>query len=385
MSRKSKTRSKRWTFTGSTRLTRRFTGVAVAGLLTAAMVPASALTASAAPAAGTSSNPARIGLYGRQTPKYDGVYRQGLTILALDDSGADVAPEAIKWLRRQQCDNGKFMSFRSDLTKSCGAADSNATAMAIMAFHAVGRNAAANDALNWLEKQQLSGGGWEYTAGWGADSNSTGLVVQALIAMGVDPASVTNHGTPLDYLTSLQLGCDEAKAKLRGALDYQAEVPLVRNDYATAQATQALAGTSLPVAPQAGSTDLPQFGCAGKLAQRGPAVAPSDAAAGYLGRRIAANDGTIPSAFGGGADYGSTANAVLSLVAAGYGSKQVTSAMAALEGAAPTFTNDSDEKVLPAAAALLVLAENATEGNPRHVNGLNLIKRLKNSITIAAA
>ncbi|MEO8329894.1 MAG: hypothetical protein ABI586_07820, partial [Candidatus Nanopelagicales bacterium] len=313
-------------------LNRRFVGITAAAVLTAALVPLNAVTADAAVTHGTSTNPARIGLYGQQTPKYDGVYRQGLTILALTDSGATVDPTAIRWLRRQQCDNGKFMSFRSDLTQSCGAADSNATAMAIMAFRAIGRNAAAQDAFQWLMNQQLPGGGWEYTAGWGADSNSTGLVVQAMIAMGVDPTTVNSQGTAIDFLKSVQLRCDEPDADQRGALDYLPEPVLIRNDYATAQATQALARTTLPVAPEPGSTALPELSCGAKATnERVGSVSATAAAAGYLGRRLEAHSGTIPNAFGGGSDYGSTANAVLSLVAAGYGANQVTSAMTALE------------------------------------------------------
>jgi hypothetical protein len=357
-------------------IARRFTGIAVTILLATAVIPLSTGSATAGLADGTSTNPARIGLYGQQTPRYDGVYRQGLTILALHDSGATVDTLAIKWLLRQQCDNGKWTSFRSDLSKPCGAADSNATAMAVMALSAIGRTGPATNGLNWLLDHQLDGGGWEYTSGWGPDSNSTGLVTQALIAMDVDPRTVTQNGTPLDFLASLQLRC-HYDAAVRGALDYQAEVPLVANDYATAQASQALAGSALPVAPRNGSTELPKLPCG----NGGDAVSRADAAAGYLGRRLAKNGNTIPNAFGGGVDYGSTANAVLSLVAAGYGANQVAGAMTELEQAVRSFTLDADGKVLPAAGALLVLAENATEGKPRDVDGLNLIKRLHRSMT----
>ena len=361
-------------------VSRRFTGVAFTALLAAAVLPLGTSSVSAGPADSTSSNPARIGLYGQQTPRYDGVYRQGLTVLALHDSGAGVDTAAIKWLLRQQCENGRWMSFRSDLGQPCGAADSNATAMAVMALSEIGRTAPARRGLNWLLDHQLSGGGWEYTAGWGADSNSTGLVTQALIAMGVNPGTVTQNGSPLDFLASLQLRC-QYDPGVRGALDYQVQTPLVANDYATAQATQALAGSALPVAPSNGSTERPKLPCG----NGGDPITRAEAAAGYLGRRLAANGNTIPSAFGGGVDYGSTANAVLSLVAVGYGANQVAGAMSELEQAARSFTLDADHKVLPAAAALLVLAENATGGHPRDVDGLNLIKRLRLSITKPAA
>jgi hypothetical protein len=358
---------------------RRLAGAAAVALTAVALLPLVAPAADAGPADGTSKNPARIGLYGQQTPTYDGVYRQGLSILALDASGARVADEAVNWLRRQQCGNGSWTSFRSDLDTPCGVADSNATAMAVMALKAVGRTTAALKGLDWLVAHQLSGGGWEYSTGWGPDSNSTGLVVQALIAMKVDPETVENNGTPFDFLASLQLDCDSDKVNQRGSLDYQAQDPLVRNDFATAQATQALARSKLPVAPHTGTNQLPQLECGGKVTT--PADTPAEAAAGYLGRRLASHNGTIPFAGSGDPDYGSTTNAVLSLVAAGFGANQVELAMNKLERAVRTYVLDDDRKILPAAAAALVLAERATGGNPRNVDGMDLIKRLRNSIT----
>ena len=372
---------------------RRFIGKAVpvvmATVVAAALVPLMATNASAAEtsaaqasaAEGTSSKPARIGLYGQQTPEFDGVYRQGLSILALTEHGANVNNNAIEWLLRQQCDNGRFLSFRTKLNTSCTGSDSNATAMAVMAFTALGRDARANDALQWLIGQQLPNGGWEYTTGWGADSNSTGLVVQALIAQGKSPAKVTRNGNnAFDFLRSVQVGCDDDVTG-RGALDYLANSPLVANDYATAQAAQALARTALPVAPLAGVPDLPSMTCTTTKLTVDQATAN---AARYLGRRLNKHAGLIPSAFGAGSDFGSTMNAVLSLVASGYGSNAATNAVGALEDNARDFILDENKDVLPAQAGLMTLVETATEGNPTDVDGLNLIKRIKNSITKAA-
>ncbi len=352
------------------------TVAAALGLVMTLAAPPAGAAAATTHRSASAFDPARTGLFGGQNPTYDGVYRQGLTILALTDSGAAVDPSAIRWLRRQQCGNGRWTSFRSDLTTRCGAGDSNATAVAVMALAAVGRSAAATRGIEWLIARQQLGGGWEYSRGWGADSNSTGLVVQALIAMGVDPQSVTNGGSGLDFLASVQLGCTSAPDD-QGALAYLSEDPLVANDYATAQATQALAGSALPVAATAGSTDLPQLGCAKSLI----ALRPADTAAGFLGRRLQANAGLIPPVVGSTPDYGSTANAVLSLVAAGYGADQVTLAMTALERDARQFVLGGRGKVRPAAAALMVLAERATAGHPRHVDGLNLVRLLKRSLT----
>ena len=94
----------------------------------------------------------------------------------LDAAEAKIPTPAVKWLKRQQCDNGSFTSFRSDLDAACGPKDSNATALAAIAFRAIGERPLARQAINWLIDQQKRSGGWEYTAGWGEDSNSTGLV-----------------------------------------------------------------------------------------------------------------------------------------------------------------------------------------------------------------
>jgi hypothetical protein len=194
--------------------------------------------------------------------------------------------------------------------------------------------------------------------------------------MGVRPKTVTNDGSAWDFLSSVQLGCGSDAAD-RGALEYQANDPLVANDYATAQAAQALARTSLPVRARVGTRTLPTTPC---VTTRGVSDL-AGYAAGYLGRTLRAHDGLIPSAFGGGPDYGSTANAVLALVASGYGSRQVGHAMRALEAEVRRYVLDDERALLPAAGALMVLAERATEGDPRDVDGLNLVLRLQRSIT----
>ena len=76
--------------------------------------------------------------------------------------------------------------------------------------------------------------------------------IQALVAMNIDPATVAKNKTGPEYLRNLQLDCGTESVNDRGALDYQKfpEVPLAPNDFATAQATAALAGSTLPVQPQ---------------------------------------------------------------------------------------------------------------------------------------
>ena len=308
---------------------------AVATFIAVALIPLAATPSSAE--GGTSNKPSRIGLYGQQDPTYDAVYRQGLAILALTDHGAKVDRSAIRWLFGQQCDNGRFVSFRTKLNTSCTGSDSNATAMAAMALAAVGREARAKDAVQWLVSKQLRSGGWGFTTEFEADSNSTGLVAQALIAVGRNPSEIEKNGNnPFDFLRSVQLRCDD-QPNQRGALDFQRNPDLARNDYATAQAAQALARTVLPVAPEAGVADLPSMTCNARASRISDASA---YAAGYLGRRLNNNAGLIPSAFGPGSDFGATMNAVLALVASGYGSEAAADAVAALEDNARDFVLD---------------------------------------------
>jgi hypothetical protein len=326
--------------------------------------------------ASSTADAAHRGLYGQQDPTYDGVYRQSLSIVALNTAHARIAPAAVRWLLRQQCGNGGWMSFRADPTTRCSAGDTNATALAVIALHAIGRPGPAREGLAWLRRQQLSGGGWQYSAGWGADSNSTGLVVQAFLAMGRHPAAVrTNGHSGLDFLRSLQIGCTAAPEE-QGALDYQVETPLAPNNFATAQAAQALQRTTLPVAPATSWTTPSTPDCTGGTL----GIPARDAVASYLAGVLKVNGGAIPASFGTGDDIGSTANAVLSLVAARTAPRAIKAAMKVVQTQVRSFVI-SKRQILPGAAALIALAEHATRGNPRDVNGLDLIARIQGSIT----
>ncbi len=360
--------------------TRRIVGTTIAAAVASSLLigAPNAGAAGTAQRAATSTDKATIGLFGQQDATYDGVYRQSISLIALDTAGARVPAASVRWLKRQQCDNGRFPSFRADLTAACGVGDSNATALATIAFKRLGEGGAARDAVNWLLDQQTGSGGWEYSTGWGPDSNSTGLVIQALIAMNIDPATVAKRHTGPEFLRGLQLRCSADVAD-RGALDYQDETPLVANNFATSQATQALAGSTLPVEPAVAAGTLPALACP----KEGTQPSASAVAAGYLGRTISDNEGGIPGDFGPGTDLGSTANAVLSLVAAGYGSEQVASGMTTLATNAVAFTRDAEDAVRPAAAAALVLAAYATEGDPRSVGSTNPVRDILDSRTLA--
>jgi hypothetical protein len=359
---------------GTTRLHR--TGRLIAGVGTALAVAAGLAGLPATASAATSTDPAYIGLFGSQDPSFDGVYRQSLSLIVLDAAGATVPQPAVKWLKRQQCSNGSFMSFRSNLDAKCGPRDSNATALAAIAFKRLGAGKLAHLAVDWLIADQDRSGGWEYTAGWGPDSNSTGLVIQALIALKIDPATVKTRRSGPQFLRRLQLDCDSPDAATRGGLDNQYESPLVADDFGTAQATAALAGATLPVKPKTLSAKLPAFTC-----PTGDRPTPAGAAAGYLGRVIDDNSGFMPGFDGVTPDYGSTANAVMSLVAAGYGANQVADATSALEGVASEYTRDNSDQIMPGSAAALALVAIATDGDPRSFGGTNPVRDIQRSLT----
>lgn len=59
------------------------------------------------------------------------------------------------------------------------------------------------DYVQLLKDNQLPSGGWEYSAGWGADSNTTALAVQALVAAG-EPLTSTAIVSATSYFHSIQ-------------------------------------------------------------------------------------------------------------------------------------------------------------------------------------
>jgi hypothetical protein len=338
----------------------------------------------------TTTDPVKVGLYGSQDPTFDGTYRQGLALLALTSAGVAPDPAAVTWLLDQQCADGSFEAFRTTLTTPCTAPssttfsgpDTNSTGLAVQALVALGKSAQATTAVSWLVAHQSTDGGWAYypdgAAGNASDANSTALVVSALRAAGHALPTVGGLSGD-DWLVAHQVGCSGAVGD-RGAFTLGGAA----NDYATVQATLAAAGGFLPVAGAAPiPTDEPTTTCppGGTLT----AAQAADDAAGYLARRIQDNAGVIPDAFSPGkADLGSTANAVLALAATKHGGTQATAAMAALGSAQASFTTKAGADV-PGALSLLVLADVATGGIPASFAGTDLVTRLAATRTVLAA
>ena len=61
----------------------------------------------------------------------------------------------------------------------------------------------AHGAAGYLESKQTADGCWEFSDGWGCDTNTTALAIQALLAAGVDP-SESSVEDALDYLEGAQ-------------------------------------------------------------------------------------------------------------------------------------------------------------------------------------
>jgi hypothetical protein len=347
-----------------------------AGLLLSTTLAGPAHAATAATTAGATPAPAAAasapGLFGAQDPTYDGVYRQSLAILGLLAAGSTPDAEAVSWLAAQQCANGGFTAYRADVSVPCaaGGEDENATAMAVQALAALGKPTSA--AIGALKHFQLADGGFYDNTAFGApasDANSTGLALSAFAAAGVDPASVTSTGgkTGADYLRSLQLDC--AAASGAGGYDFQSEATLTANDYATVQATLGMLGKALPVAAATPSAAVP--GC----------TTPTDAAAsaqdaiGYLAARLTATAGAIPSGFGSGTDWTSTANAVVDLTAAGEGADAAHAGLVALQANVAPYAKSGGAYVAGPLAMLLLVAH-ATGTDAHAFGGVDLVAAL---------
>ena len=92
--------------------------------------------------------------------------------------------------------------------------DSNTTALALQALIAGGETPATTEVItgmNFLKDSQNTDGGFFYSDLWGntdSDTNSTAYAVQAILAAGEDPTSgrwVISSTNPISYLLSMQL------------------------------------------------------------------------------------------------------------------------------------------------------------------------------------
>lgn len=162
-----------------------------------------------------------------------GAFDHALAMLAMAAAGEAIPDEAVSRLVDAQQDNGSWAFDGSELD---GSGDTNTTAIAIQAMAATGRGTRRDvrQALDWLRSVQTESGGFPYQPSDGAapDANSTGLVVQALIAAEQDPSSDEWN----DAMGALLAFQNES-----GAFRYMDEPP-DDNLFATLQAIPAMAG-----------------------------------------------------------------------------------------------------------------------------------------------
>jgi hypothetical protein len=193
------------------------------------------------------------GLYGSADATYDGAYRQGIALLALAAVESTPPVAATNWLKNQQCADGGWQAIRTDTSVPCGPVDpasfsgpdTNATALAALGLHSVGVTPPV-DPTAWFDAVRAADGGWSLysTPAGTSDANSTGLVLQALVAL---------HGE-LDQpgvraLLALQVSCASGAAD-RGGFAFQpdpTDQSLTADVMATTQALWGLAGVAFPI------------------------------------------------------------------------------------------------------------------------------------------
>jgi prenyltransferase beta subunit len=115
-----------------------------------------------------------------------------LSMIALNSAFRPSNPQTIGYLASKQIKDGTW-SWNGDLTEGSG--DNNTTAFAVLALIASGvpaDNGQIQQALAHLKKQQNADGGFPYINpspyGTDSDSNSTAVVMWAIIAAGQDPS-----------------------------------------------------------------------------------------------------------------------------------------------------------------------------------------------------
>jgi hypothetical protein len=351
----------------------------VRSALATATLVGSALLAVAGPAHATTvtNDPALVGLYGAQDPTNpQAVFRQSLAIIALKAAGRTPDPTAVTWLANQQCPDGSFMGFAVDkacTTQGFDSPESNSTSIAAIALRSAGQTAASDKAVEWLKTVQDASGGFEFQPGFGADANSTGLAISALLAAGRDPSTFNGHNAYAG-LGSLQADCSRPATDVGAFLLFFAG-NATADLYATAQALPAAARATYPVdfpGAAAWLDDVPPTDCAG---------------AGVLGNGDAAAaafwlTGRPNTDFGGSFDpVSSRAFAIMGLAASKVGETRARALFA-------DMTSELSSAVVQAGAdspgriALYILAGHAL-GEDTAFGSANLVDRLEETLNVA--
>jgi hypothetical protein len=172
------------------------------------------------------------------------LYEDTLAVLALANAGQSVPEDVVVRLIAAQTQDGAW-AFTGDT--AAGAGDTNTTALVVQALIATGHRDAIGRALDYFRRTQNADAGWPYQVpsayGTETDANSTANVIQALIAAGEPMGNWSKAGRsdPLGALIRLQ---DDKS----GAFNYQASLPGA-NLLATLQAIPALTGATFVRVP----------------------------------------------------------------------------------------------------------------------------------------
>jgi len=206
------------------------------------------------------------GLFGTETQAADfsaGGYQQGLALAALAAAGVKSQSQvgsAITWLVQEQCPGGGWTSPDnannpcSGLPADFAGPDTNSTAVALDGLAAQGAvtPAISTSGLAFLGEGQDPDGGWSFypntvaTPG-STDPDSTALVIQSLIALGLSPTSASftkGEANPVSALLTFQL----ASGSDAGAFFFP-PAPAPPSAISTYQAIPALAALTFPFGP----------------------------------------------------------------------------------------------------------------------------------------
>ena len=182
---------------------------------------------------------------------FSNAFGQSLGVVALKRAGAP-SSAAARYLAGQVCPDGGVPIQCAQTTCSSSV---DATAIAVQAFHATGRETAARRAVAWLAGQQNADGGF---GSGSTNANSTGLAAAALAIEDREPAA----RRAVRALTRLQQGCTAPVAD-RGAIAFDATgFDPATSTRATTQAVLGLAGADLSTLTAAGSgRRIPVLSC----------------------------------------------------------------------------------------------------------------------------
>ena len=244
------------------------------GQLSLLILPAHALGADPTNFSGTNlvarllateqTTPPNAGRFGTdaQVPFFNsGPYDQGLALAALRAVGMSAPAASVLWLQQAQCPNGGWTA-PDPVSNPCSGdpgafkgPDTNTTALALQGLAAQNGLTASvrSAALSFLKNGQNADGGWAYDPNapdnqQTSDPNSTSLVIQALLALGLSPDGapfvVAGHSP-----TSLLLSFEVTSGADRGAFYTPFGSPATGDLFATFQAVAPLMGLSIPFGP----------------------------------------------------------------------------------------------------------------------------------------